>query len=321
MKTLFLAFLLISSSAFAKISELASYKDLDLSQIDQNTLVIFDIDNTLLRQDSMIGTHQWGDYIRERGIRRGLTPQAASELQHKSFGDLQPYVHVVPVEAGIPEMLKSLKDRQIPHFALTARGPVLRKTTLRQIRILKHDFSQSFPEQKDLSVLGDHLEAGVIFSGSVSKGELLKRILNNSVKPVKKIIFIDDRKYNLDSVETSLADSGIELVSLRYGGADQFVRDFNPKIADIIYSYYLERFVMISDKEAASLLIDVEQLSLRRLEWWLGNEESPHGCSLESDESDRQIYICGYWNDQLYLTRKFEYTKDAFTGGFYFGNW
>lgn len=322
MKTLLISLLLIGSQGFAKISELGSYKDLDLSTIDQNTLVIFDIDNTLLRQDSMIGTHQWGDYIRERSLRRGLSPQEAGDAQHKAFGSVQGKVSAVPLEEDeIRYILAYLQKFKISHFALTARNPALKNETLQQLKIFSHNFEKGFPAQKDPSALNPHLDQGVIFSGTTPKGELLKKILNNSDRKFSKIIFVDDRKYNLDSIETNLANSGIELVSLRYGGADQYVRDFNPQVADLVYSYFLETGLLISDSSASRFIGDLKLLAEARLQSSLGDYDQAIGCSIYFHEVDHQIYQCEYENFSKKFYKNFEFTKDAFTGGYYFGNW
>lgn len=323
MKKLIFIGLLFVLKAQATISELASYIQMDLSQLDQDTLVIFDIDNTLLRQDSMIGTHQWGDYIRERAIRRGVDTKAASELQHKLFGELQPHLNTVPVENKILEILKILTDKKIPHFALTARGAVIQDVTVKQVQSLNHNFAQSFPTQKDLSLLNGYLREGIIFSGSTPKGELLKVILENSVHKPTKVIFVDDRGYNLESVEASLKDYPVELTSYRYGGADSYVKNFNPVIADLVYSFFIETQLVITDTEAESLNGDLYNITRYRYDLYLQEQgplaqEIPEAC--EIDEV-RQQSSCDYFFDGTQTSIMFEHSVDDFTHSIYFGKW
>lgn len=323
MKKLILIGLLFVLKAQATISELASYNDLDLSQIDQNTLVIFDIDNTLLRQDSMIGTHQWGDYMRERAIRHGLDAKAATELQHKLFGQLQAHLKTVPVETKIYDILQTLTAKGIPHFALTARGPAIQDVTIQQVRTLNHNFAQSFPEQKDLTVLNGYLREGIIFSGSTPKGELLKTILENSVHKPTKVIFVDDRGYNLDSVEASLKDYPVELISYRYGGADSFVKSFDPIVADLVYSFFIESQQIISDQEARMLTGNLVDITQYRYELYLQEQgplaqDLPAACELNEVQLQSS---CDYLFDGLETNVTFEYVIDDFTHSIYFGNW
>ena len=253
MKKILPMILFLTINATAAMSELASYSDLDLNIIDQDTLVVFDIDNTLIRQDSLIGTHQWGDHIRESAIKKGISPDKAAEMQHAAFASVQPYVQVVKVENDIDVILKHLQKNRISYFALTARVPELKNVTYNQLQSLKLFFEKSFPEQKNKAAIKDYFYKGLIFSGATPKGELLKTILQNSQRQYKKVIFVDDRKYNLDSIESSLKDDPIELITLRYGGADLHVRSFNPDLANLIYSVFVETKVLINESQARNI--------------------------------------------------------------------
>lgn len=323
MKKIVLFCLMIGLNAQAAISELASYKDLDLSQIDKDTLVIFDIDNTLIRQNSMVGTHQWGDYIRDRGVRRGMDVKAASELQHKLFADLQSKVTVLPTENEVTVILKQLSERNIPHFALTARAPIIKDVTISQLQILGHDFSTSFPEQKDISQLDSFLKQGIIFSGSTPKGELLKLIIENSVRKPTHVIFIDDRSYNLESVEASLKDYPVKLNSYRYGGADASVKNFDPIEADLIYSFYVEAHELIDSDEAKSLIGSPNQIAELRHKLYLAKigplaQDVSDSCALDLD---KQKSTCDYLFDKTPARIEYDYFFDNFSHSIYFGDW
>jgi FMN phosphatase YigB (HAD superfamily) len=326
MKKLFFLILFTSLQALAAITELKSYNDLDLSQIDSNTLVIFDIDNTLIRQDSMVGTHQWGDYIRDRAIAKGIPVDDAKAYQYKAFAELQPYLNVVPVENKVMQILNFLSKNKVPHFALTARSGTLKKITSKQIRILNHDFLRSFPLQKDDQLLHEHLYQGIIFSGDVPKGELLNTIIENSITPPKKIIFIDDKKYNLDSVESSLANSPIILESRRYGAADSELASFNPVIADLIYSFFKEFHVVLPVDEAIDLHGDLTSIVDLRFDYYL-QEQGPlvkaiDGCKLMAKNvTTNYLYTCNYLYDGSPASIDFEFTQENKSKSIYFGKW
>lgn len=257
MKTILFTVLLVFVNAVvqAEIVELKSYKDLNWKEIDAKTLVVFDIDNTLFRQNSMIGTHQWGDFLAERAIRAGIDAKIAKESQHKAFSEVQSAVNVVPVENEILEVLSELSKNKISHFALTARNPKLQDITLKQLQILKHDFSENFPKLTQSGLMKDRLKDGVIFSGTTPKGELLKKIIDKSVHKFSRVIFFDDKAYNLESVEKSFAQSSIQLKGYRYGAADAFVKNFDPAVADTVYSVFKINGVLISDEAAKASLV------------------------------------------------------------------
>lgn len=261
MKRILLAYIVLAASVFveAKIVELKSLKDLDLKQIDAKTLVVFDIDNTLLRQDSMIGTHQWGDFLAERATRAGIDLKVAKESQYKAFADVQAAVKVVPVEAEALDVLNQLSKSGISHFALTARNAKLKEITIKQLQALKHDFAKSFPKLKKMGVIKEHLKQGVIFANSTPKGELLKKIVDQSEQKYKRIIFVDDKLYNLESVEKSMDDQSIELISYRYAAADSFVNGFDPVLADVVYTIFKINGTLISDEAARATMAHTEE--------------------------------------------------------------
>ncbi len=324
MKTLLFLSLFMISHAWAKVSELKSYSDIDLTSINSNTLVVFDIDNTLIRQDQMIGTHQWGDYMKARAIKKGMTPEAAGQLQHKAFAELQSSVSVVPVEESAKTLLQYLQVQNIPHFALTARPAVIMNITLEQIEILNHDFSKGFPEQIDTQILESYLHEGVIFSGETPKGELLKKIIANSKIKPNKIVFIDDRKYNLDSVETSLEGMPFELVSLRYGAADPIVATFNSQIADLEYSFFKVDGILISDTEAASLIGHVDRVVRKQFNNYTAHQgpllKQGECANLNEPKVEVVTYRCEYIYDGIPSWIDFSYDVAA-NGEITFGDW
>jgi FMN phosphatase YigB (HAD superfamily) len=232
--------LLFAVAAEARIQELASYKDFP-QNVSSDTWVIFDLDNTTMRQDSIIGTHQWGDHIREEEISQGRDPKVAKQIQLDKFSILQPYLNVVPVENEIRALVPRLQKQAMSVFALTARPMGIAGVTYDQVRSIGVSFDKSFPAQNDPRLLTAHRFHGLLFSGEVPKGELLKKVMDNSPSKPKRIIFVDDREYNLDSIEASFKDSGIDLLSLRYGAADPLVKGFNAEEAAKEWEKFLNR--------------------------------------------------------------------------------
>lgn len=322
---LVLSALLLGFEAPGAIFELSSYRELDISKVTPNTLVVFDIDNTLLRQDRMIGTHQWGDYIKKRAVANGMTSEQASQLQHKSFSELQTYLPTVPVEDGVRSILKELQQKSIAHFAFTARAPEIKQVTLKQLGVLEHDFAINFPQVGQPSLLEEHLYQGVIFSGSIPKGELLKKIVTNMKTPPQEIIFIDDRSYNLESVEGALVGSDIKLSSYRYGGADSVVASFDPALADLEYSFFKEYGLLLGDALAGELVVDVHKIldlrfqEFKKIQGIAGASLS--GCNPLGPEFNQVLrYKCEYSVENTPSAVDFELKRSPL-GHMFFGNW
>ena len=321
MKKFILALItLVGISVEAKIIELKSMSDLKIQTWNTKTLVVFDIDNTLLRQDSMIGTHQWGDYMKERAVRSGLPEEEAKQYQYKVFGELQNKLKVLPVEPVVLGLLRKLENKKIKHFALTARSSILKNVTAQQVKTLKHNFSKNFPTQNNLAKIDKHLYEGIIFSGDVPKGELLKTIVENSPNKFDHIVFVDDKLYNLESIEKSFTNSKVKLESFRYGAADEFVKSFDPVVADLQYSFMQESNELVVERElqGKSSALDLAGL---RLEFYLkskGPLAKPfNGC----DQEELLKITCAYLYDGTEAAVSFNFSKDPHTGGLFFGTW
>lgn len=315
--------LVVAQVATAKISELKSYKNFDLKQDFSDTWVVFDIDNTLLRQDSMIGTHQWGDSLREHYKSLGTAAVSATIDQHAAFAKLQDYVSVVPTEKEVYVVLKHLQKKSIPHFAFTARGANLKAKTLEQIASLKYHFNDTFPKLNDLTKFEKHYQNGVIFSGDVTKGELLKRLVEAAVVKPKHIIFIDDRLYNLESIEKELAEQTIKLTSLRYGGVDHIVNKFDHKLALLLYSFFLESGVLYPDNKVKKIQNNLAEITKLRHKNYLEKEKKSVNVSTCSEISELE-YTCRMQQnkfDRSAIMQNYRYEKDPLKSNFYFGPW
>lgn len=97
-----------------------------------------------------------------------------------------------------------------------------------------------------------------IFVGNSKKGPLLVRFLTEKahLQP-KKILFVDDKKGNVDSVESSLTELKnknlweFEATSYRYSALDKKVAAFRSDIADVQYKFLFEP---LSDVAAQAVL-------------------------------------------------------------------
>ena len=249
--------LLILSLSFTNLSfayqELASYKYLSLPNDHKKTWVIFDIDNTLLRPTTEIGSHQWADYMAQRFLKTGHTEEEAKVYQTQIFSRAQKFVKPVIVDNNIYEFVKNLKSNNIPFLALTARSSqVLRETTIDQMRSvgLLPSFDQSHPSWNYSTDISTYTQQGIVFSNGLQKGDILKKLINTAVEKPERIIFIDDKDYNVKSIEKAGLEIGIEVMGFRFSATDNIVSHFNPKKAD--QEWYAAKYLN-SPVEAHSL--------------------------------------------------------------------
>lgn len=224
----------VSATAQAEVKEVKTMAEA-LKGADANTFIVFDIDNTLLEPDQMLGSDQWFEYYFDRLQKDGkLTGEAAEAETERVWGDLQAVTKVHAVEASAPQLIAALQRKGIPMAALTARPKDLMARTLKQLTAVGFKFS----------------DGRVLFADGRNKGRvLLDAFTEWGVKPMR-VVFIDDKKKNCTNVDNALVEAKIPVTAYRYGAADKSVKAFDPAIADIQFHYAQS---LLSDSEARRL--------------------------------------------------------------------
>lgn len=221
------AILLFVNLAHAETVDL-NRMDKALRTVDADTVVAFDLDNTVLQAAQTLGTDQFFGFLVKKAAELGLEGDAAIEWALREATPIQPVTKVQAVEQRTPALIADLQERGITVFALTARPAIWTKGTLRQVRSLGVNFKVTAPEFAYDTASG-YVEDGVIFlARGANKGRALVSLLKEHPK---RIIFIDDKLSNVQSVESALSTTSIEHLSVRYGGADARVRAFNEDVA------------------------------------------------------------------------------------------
>jgi hypothetical protein len=225
-----------------------------LPLVKGKTLVVFDLDNTIIEPTQTLGSDQWFGYLVDKFTKLGETPEQATDHAIEDWSEVQHASDVVPVEGSTPRLVERLQRRgDVDVMALTARPYEMRHRTRIQLRAVGVDFEKDAPfsENKDLpSDLNYH--RGIVSIGpKQSKGEAITRILAAISQRYDRVLFIDDKAKHTKSVDEALAQSDLENFSFRYGAADPKVQGFNAKVADKQFDVFQRTGVIISDFEAS----------------------------------------------------------------------
>lgn len=214
-----------------EIYEIKSLQEAN-THLSTGTLVIFDLDNTVMKPAQMLGTHMWYDGLVKGYLKEGLSEEDAHKRAIAFWNRVHKISSMVPVESGGPKFIRLIQKGHMV-MALTARDPRFHWDTFRQLLEVNVDF-RSRPAAPDGLTLDLPKPAafhnGVLFAHGNPKGEVLKQFLDKAGLKPARIVMIDDKRYNLESVESSLS---IPFVGLRYGGADADEKNFDPRIAEI----------------------------------------------------------------------------------------
>ena len=221
-------------------------------------VVLFDIDDTLIDFPYMIGSKAWRKYL--------LQATKGSDRNWNDFFTLflVKNLKVTTMEPATNQLVQDLQNKGYSVCGLTARErkkwydtptvdvDILTIEQLKEANIIFDDeaFTKMYPGMAQDS---EYFQ-GVFFADTDLKGDYLKRILENSnasEKP-KKIIFIDDKLNQVESVDSVLNAFKIDHEGYWYCATDEKAKKFNPLIANIqLYYLWISKGKdILSDEEA-----------------------------------------------------------------------
>lgn len=199
----------------------------------KNTLVVFDIDNTLIEPISGVGSHQWGDFYFERLLAKGMGEREAEDLTIVAWKEVIPNLDYQLVESESPRLLEELKQMGALPIGLTARSPFEKDFTRKHLLSVGIDMTHEIspPETCFSHKSGNWVfSEGVIYKENLfPKGQALKEFFHEYELEHEKIIFIDDRIENVLSVLAALKNHEAAVLGVRYAGLDAKLERFDEK--------------------------------------------------------------------------------------------
>ena len=135
-------------------------------------------------------------------------------------------------------------------IGFTTRDHSLARITKRQLTSVGFDMSLSAPKEKKAFMKADNCilyEDGVLYTSGTHKGETLFAFLKEADLYPTAMVFINDKRHNIEQVEETCKQRGVPFVGLRYNFLDEKVKAFDPKVAKVQRDSF---FNIISDEEA-----------------------------------------------------------------------
>jgi len=192
------------------------------------TLLVFDIDNTILEPVQSLGSDQWFKDQMQSGHSLAQVVRSWQKVGRRT--------RVRAVEASTPQLIAAEQKKGLIVMALTSRSSGFAQDTERQLRSIGVSFSASGPPLGKTRLLqGTNTYSyinGIEYKGeSMSKGPALVAFLGEIGLRPKRVVFVDDDRINDQSVNASLDTAGIENIEYRYGAADSQVKTYDPAVA------------------------------------------------------------------------------------------
>ena len=228
--------------SFCDITEIDRMEDIRDS-INSDTLLIYDIDNTIFEPEGNYGSDQWFYYLSKVYQMDGFRREESEEKALDLWNHTQSLIKVRPVETCTPTLIKDHQAMGVKVIAMTARTPSIADVTMDQLKSIDVNFADStISNVGSIRLLHDSCVGellfidGVLFVGEKnSKGDSLMLLLKALNYNPGNVVFVDDRLRHLKAVEKQLMSRNIPFKGYRYGGADKKVRafdDFTSEISD-----------------------------------------------------------------------------------------
>lgn len=202
---------------------------------DFKTLVVFDIDNTLVHPKQELGSDQWFAYLIQKKMADGLSFNDALKKVLPLYYKITELIALYPVEPATGDVIAALEKKGIQVIALTARSlPILRRT-LDQLREagISFEFSDVFNKELKFDIEKPaQLCQAILFCNNNNKGTTLFRVLELCNFVPSAIVFVDDKLLHILEVEKECLAHQVPFVGIRYGRLDKEVKNFDPVVAE-----------------------------------------------------------------------------------------
>ncbi len=233
------------------------------THIDANTLVVLDLDSTTFRATTSLGSCQWFWHLVENGVKQGKDKYTSVNEGYHDFVPTQRFTTVEPCQACLPELINEWKAKACGVIALTARQAILAPATIDSLNSINIDFGQNPWSDNTFTFTTKYPVAfyqGVIFAHDCNKKDIvLAQFLDQIDNKITKIVFADDRGYNVTHVHDFALERGLEYIGLRFSGEDSAFSHFRMEIADYQLKYMDK---VIPDAIAARILTMPQAVSL-----------------------------------------------------------
>ena len=256
-----------------KTNDFKAIKD-QVQSAEGNTIVIFDIDNVLL-QPKDYSLRNYHDSKEQKKAEK-FFKEIEKRFNHEQISEMLMQTKVEPVDKRMIELINTIQKRGIKVLALTARvtgefGKIssMENWSIKEIKNLGYNFDKSWVNLKD-KVFAQFpskdpklfpkfklpmFKQGVVLTCGVPKGKVLEAFFNYIKLHPIKILFIDDKSKNLESVASFARAANINFFGIEYTFAqDSNIKSFNEERAKLQFDTLEKAHKWLSDQETDSLL-------------------------------------------------------------------
>lgn len=221
-------------SEVREIKDLKEIKETIATLPSASTLVVYDMDDTLLTADHFFGSDRWYDWQRGRG-NLPVPAEAKPQDLWKTIGYAFEMGSMSPTQ---PETKQIFSTTQPDTMILTARGNDYRSATLRDLRannlpiddeiqLKGKPASQLFTRFPMVSGSGREavveFSSGVFMVAGMDKGKALLQLWEKLGISYDHVILIDDKMKNITNMQNALKEANVDYYGFHYTRIDKTI--------------------------------------------------------------------------------------------------
>ncbi len=218
----------------------------DLPSDSDSTLIIFRLDNTLIRLEQMLGSIEW--FENRKAQLQSLSDDKAIKQTLLEWLTIQNLTKCKLIDEDTNSVLQDLQKIGYNLLIITERPFYLIRATHSQLKNLNLDLSSSYYGKQILVINNNDnnefspiiLKNGVLFTSGIINNINFSTALNLLFKQSdfpKNIVYIDQNKSHIEEIELFCQKESINFTGVRFSTADKEINDFNEKIANIQLNY------------------------------------------------------------------------------------
>ncbi|MCH9634074.1 MAG: hypothetical protein S4CHLAM7_08120 [Chlamydiae bacterium] len=199
--------------------------------LEEKTLIVLDLDNTLIESSTHFGSYQWAAFLIKQWLAEtGKTLKEALNRFVPVWEKTQYQIKMQLVEAKSPQWINQLKEEGHVIVGLTGRSSYLVDQTIAELDRNQLIFSE--PSFKDANFVKNFDKAayskGTLFVGPYGhKGFVLAQFIEELKDSFNKIIFVDDQTRYLKQVEEALKPTKIDFLGVHFVALREKVESFD----------------------------------------------------------------------------------------------
>lgn len=235
------------------------YKEIDnIINLNENltydlegTLIIFRLDDTLIRLEQMLGSIEW--FQNRKNQLQALSPKKAIKQTLLEWLTIQNLTKCKLIDQNTTSLLQSLQKIGYNILIITERPFYLMQATKSQLASLGINLSSSAygqqyriietpgEEYNNKDFLPIILQKGILFTSGIinntSFSTALELLFKQENKFPQNIIYIDQDKDYIKDIDLLCEKQMINFTGVRFSAADQEINNFNTKIAEVQLDY------------------------------------------------------------------------------------